>query len=49
MRQTPDEWVGLAVVRTGLVGAAPRTEGWTHKEALELDERPVSQTYKEAR
>ena len=49
MRQTPDAWVGLAVDRTGLVGGAPRTEGWIHTEALELDERLISQAYKRAR
>ena len=49
MRQTPDVWVGLAVDRTGLVGGVPRTEGWIHKEALELYGRLVSQAYKRAR
>lgn len=49
MRQTPDGWVELAVDRTGLAGGVPRTEGWIHKEALELDERLVSQAYKRVR
>ena len=45
-RHTPGaSWAGVAVVRTGLLGAATRTEGWTHKEALELEERLVSKAW----
>lgn len=35
----------VAVVHTGLLEAATHTEGWTHKEALELEDGPVSRTY----
>lgn len=40
-------WVGQAVVHTDLLEGGTRTGGWTHKEALELEERLVSQVVDE--